>query len=344
MIDVLYIEKDALGLPFSRKIRAKLPSATVVPIDRWEDVFYRKKQNFALQKKDQNLIVGINRGGFVMQGSDNCQSTGADVFAYCSFAKNCIAGCGYCYLQGMMRSGNLLAFANMEDCFGEVRGLLERERISENRKLLLAVSYDNDIYALEGLFGYIGMWSDFVDAEQREGLTVEIRTKCGTRQFVDHAKPSNGSLVFTWSVSSPENIKKYEPMTSDLKARLDAAAYAVKKGFRVRLALDPVLDVSEGPGGYVKLCEEIRARNIGEKLDAVMLGGFRIPADYLKIMRKNAPSSPIAFDSYEVREGTACYAPEREKKLTDLIAGNLVKTAGVPGERIFILDREAAKG
>ena len=341
MIDILYIEKDAFGLPFTQKVMSKLPKAVVVPVDRWEDLFFRKKQNFLLQKKDRKLIIGVNRGGFLVKGSDNCQSVGADVFYYCSYAKNCIGGCSYCYLQGMMRSGNLLAFANTEDSFGEVRKVMAREKVSEDRKMLLAVSYDNDVYALEGLFGFVEMWSGFASSMKDKGLTLEIRTKCGTKGFIDKADPSSGALLFTWSVSSPENIKRFEPLTSSLDARLDAAKYAIAKGFRVRLALDPVIDITGDQGGYRTLCEKIGAAGIGGKLDAVTLGGFRIPADYLKIMRRNAPDSPVAFDDYYVKDGTAGYGKEKEKALTDAIAGLLKTVAGVPEERIYILNREA---
>ncbi|MBO4262050.1 MAG: hypothetical protein J5921_05455 [Clostridia bacterium] len=335
MIDIVYVEKEAMNTPFARGVLEKIPGAVTVPIDRWEDVFYRKKQDYALQKKNRKLIIGVNRGDFVMEGSDNCQSAGADSFYYCSFAKNCIGGCDYCYLQGMLRSGYLLAFANMDDCFRDVEKVLNK-----GKKTLLAVSYDNDIYALEGLFGYVKMWSDFAKNQSRQGLTIEVRTKCGTKSFIDRADSSSGVLAFTWSVSSAENIKRFEPQTSPLAARLDAAAYALAKGFRVRLALDPAIALGGGwKEGYDRLCDEIGARGIGGRLDAVMLGGFRIPADYLKIMRRNAPNSPIPFDSYDVIGGTACYPKEKEIYVTEYIAEALRSRAGVPQDRIFLFDR-----
>ncbi|MBQ7446151.1 MAG: hypothetical protein IJS71_09520 [Clostridia bacterium] len=341
MIDVIYAEREVLGLPFAEKVISRIPGAAVVTIDRWEDLFYRKKQNYALQKKERKLIIGRNRGSFVMEGSGNCQSGGAEVFKYCSFAKNCIGGCDYCYLQGMMRSGNLLAFANMEDCFSEVEAVIEKEQVSEDKRMLLAVSYDNDVYALEGLFGYVKMWSDFVNSKKRPGFTVEVRTKCGTKSFIDRADPSSGSLVFTWSVSTGENIRRFERVTSTLEARLAAASYALDRGFRVRLALDPVIAAGrDWKEGYRDLCERISLLGMGERLDAVLTGGFRIPADYLKIMRRNAPCSPVAFDTYEVRNGTAGYPAEKERAISEYITKALTKIAGVPEARIFSYDKD----
>ncbi len=339
MIDIVYVEKDALDIPFTKQVLPKLPRARVIVIDRWEDVFYRKKQNYALQMKNRKLIIGVNRENFVMKGSDNCQSAGSEAFYYCSFAKNCIGGCDYCYLRGMLRSGYLLAFANMQDCFEEVREIAEKEG-----KTLIALSYDNDVYALEGLFGYVGMWADLARSEERPGLTFEIRTKCGTKIFIDKAAPAPESLVFTWSVSSAENIKRFERGTSSLKARLDAAEYALEKGFRVRLALDPVIAAGENwRKGYEELCREIGRRGIGKKIDAVMTGGFRIPADYLKILRRNMPDSLIALDDYEVREGTAGYPPAKEKLLVSFVLNELENSAGVPKDRIFVYGGEEEK-
>ena len=69
----------------------------------------------------QKLILAVNRSGFIRMGSKNCQNFGAESFYYCSPVRNCISGCEYCYLQGMLSSENLLAFVNTGDCFAFFR-------------------------------------------------------------------------------------------------------------------------------------------------------------------------------------------------------------------------------
>ena len=335
MIDIVYIERDAHGYPMTGRALKALPKAEQVIIDSWEDVFYRKNQNFRLQKGAQKLILAVNRSGFIRMGSKNCQNFGADSFYYCSPVRNCISGCEYCYLQGMLSSANLLAFVNTGDCFEELRHLLKAENIGKERKMLLPVTYDNDLYTLEKVFGLVGSWADFLAAEKPEGLTVEIRTKCGTKSFAEAAKKAAEYMVFTWSVAPEENIKRFEPRTSPLKSRIDAALHCAGEGQRVRLAFDPLLAVGcDWQKGYDDLCALLAETGLSRKVEAVGVGCFRIPADYLRIMRKNAPESPLAFDRYEYKNGTNGYPDEKQALVTGYVKQKL-EECGVPHEKIY---------
>ncbi len=336
MIDIIYVERDALGYPMTERAFKALPKAEHVIIDSWEDVFYRKNQNFRLQKNSQKLILAVNRSDFLRKGSKNCQSFGADSFYYCSAVKNCICGCEYCYLQGMFGSANLLAFVNTGDCFEELRHLLKAENIGKERKMLLPVTYDNDLYTLEKVFGLVESWADFLAAEKPEGLTVEIRTKCGTKSFAEAAKRAAEYMVFTWSVAPEENIKRFEPRTSPLKSRIDAALHCAGEGLRVRLAFDPLLAVGgDWRKGYADLLTLLAETGLASKVEAAGIGGFRIPSDYLKIMRKNAPESPLAFDRYESKGGTSAYPQEKQAALCKFILQKLAES-GVPREKIYV--------
>ena len=197
MINFIYAERDALLLPKTRQIIKRLPNAQVVLIDRWEDVFFRKKQNFSLQKQNQQLIIGVNREKFIYNGSDNCQNGGNGEFYYCTMAKNCIFSCDYCYLAGVNRSGNLLVFANIGDCFREADGLID-----SGKNIFLPVSYDTDLYALEDLYGFVGDWSRYLAEKKPEKLTCEVRTKCGTAGFLDNiSRDAAPYMVFTWTLT-----------------------------------------------------------------------------------------------------------------------------------------------
>ncbi|MBO7658319.1 MAG: radical SAM protein, partial [Clostridia bacterium] len=61
---------------------------------------------------------------------------------------------------------------------------------------------------------------------------------------------------------------------------------------------------------------------------------FRIPADYLRIMRKNAPGSPLAFDRYEYKDGTNGYPDEKQTLVTGYVEQKL-EECGVPREKIY---------
>lgn len=326
MINYVYVEKEAASYPLTEKIIKCFSKSQIIYIENANDLFNRTNQNYALQKKFQSLILAVNHGSFVYKASNNCQNFGADNFYYVSACKNCIYNCDYCYLQGMFRSGNVLVYVNTDDCFREVDRLLEKTE----GELLLPISYDSDIYALEETLGFIEAWSDYLESKD-ERLTVELRTKCGTMQFLDKIRAKK-NFVVTWSLNPDEIIKRYEKRTSPLEDRLKAIEYALSLGIRTRVAIDPVIAASDMLDAYRNLAK--RLAPFAEKLDGVSVGMFRIPTDFLKIMRKNAKMSPLSWDDYDVFGRTKSYSKETTQKYTGAIYEELI-SAGVPAGKIF---------
>lgn len=231
----------------------------------------------------------------------------------------------------MYRSAYIVLFVNTDDCFRAVSALL-----SENigREILLPISYDSDIYALEEVAGYMKKWSDYLETLENDRLTVEIRTKCGTSGFLDNiSERASKNVVLTWSVNPESVIKAFEKRTSPLDDRLNAIKKAVSRGFKVRVAIDPVIAAENTLAEYIKL---VRGLNeVATKFDAVSVGMFRIPPDFLKIMRKNAPKSAIAWDYYQTENNVTTYGINKRKIYIETIKSELIKI-GIPENKIFV--------
>ena len=119
MIETIFFEQQIAEHPTTQRIRNALPRASWVPIDRYQELFNKRHQNFKLQKKNPALILAKKHDNFVLPvpsgfGMDSHKSF------YFSHMYNCLYDCKYCFLQGMYSSANFVLFVNYEDFFTSI--------------------------------------------------------------------------------------------------------------------------------------------------------------------------------------------------------------------------------
>lgn len=300
----IYIESQVRSHPRTQQILEKFPSAQIIEINHYKDVFCRSRQNPALQRRSRNLILAAKStdgGHLVYPGAPVCQSFGHKNFYYTSCIMNCVYDCAYCYLKGMYPSANIVIFVNLEDLFAGVQKLLEKD------PLYLCVSYDTDLAALEQVAGYVREWENFA-GKYADRLTVEIRTKCADQKLFSAKKQNNAIYAFTLSPQAV--IDAFEHHTPSLTARISCAAYAVRAGFRVRLCFDPLIYIRGWEEHYRSMLNEVFASIDPDRLTDVSVGTFRIAKDYLKQMRRQEPESAVAWFPYVLEQGVYHYPDE----------------------------------
>ncbi|KUK83815.1 hypothetical protein AA80_07035 [Petrotoga sibirica DSM 13575] len=321
----IYIEKDALYYPLTNKITSKLNKSKIVYIDNYNEIFSRKNQNPFLQKLSPSLILAVNKGDFIYKGSTLCHNFEQQNFYYTNFVVNCLLDCDYCYLKGMNFSSNILFFVNLSDYFHELSRLLNviKERPERGQgKLYLSISYDSDILLFEGIYPFLKEWIEFAEANPQ--ITIEIRTKTSNyKKFLNYSPLEN--LIITWSISPKEVIAKYEKNTPSLERRLMAISQLLEKGWKVNLALDPILYIGENWRDTYKEFLNLLSVNINlKKINAITLGVFRIPVEYLKRFKKFF-KSPISFFPYDTVNGVSSYPEELKSKMIEFVSSELEK-------------------
>ena len=244
----IYVEKSIRYHARTQEILAKFPSAEIIEIGHYKDVFCRSRQNYQLQHCTQKLILAARQGTLIYEGAPVCQSFGNRYFYYVSCTMNCIFDCEYCYLKGMYPSANIVVFVNLEDIFAEV------EQVLENHPLYLCVSYDTDLLAMEQITGYTREWCVF--AAKHENLKIEIRTKCANKSFVQSVTPIP-QVIYAFTVSPQAVIDAFEHHTSSLMARLSCASNLLQAGCPVRLCFDPMIYVPNWKEHYKKMLDEV---------------------------------------------------------------------------------------
>jgi spore photoproduct lyase len=299
----VYVERKLRGQYDVTGIFDKLSGSRVVWINHYKDIFNRKGQSLAFQKKSPALILAKKEGKLVYNGSKECQSFGNEHFYYTSCIMNCLFDCEYCYLQGMYPSADVVLFMNLDDIFHEVDELLREHGV------YLCISYDTDLVALENITGYCRRWIEY--AKNRVGLTIELRTKAELSdsfiRMLDEKECEN--IIFAFTLSTDMIQLSYEHNTSSIQSRIASIMRASQKGLNVRVCFDPLLtyaDLSELKKAYGTLIDKLFESVTDQMLYDVSLGEFRVPCDYLKRMRKRRPGSKLLAYQFEIEDGSFC--------------------------------------
>ena len=317
----IYVEEDLLSDPVTLKIRSHLPKARVVPVAHYKDVFSRARQQYDLQRRHRSLIVAQNKGRLIYDGAPMCQDFDMENFSYTNSMMNCIYDCDYCFLKGVYDTPNIVVFVNFEDY-----RLAVEEKLKQG-PLYLCISYDTDLMALNGLTGLCDKWTDY--AKERDGLTIEIRTKSSPKDFV-----SSEHIIYAFTQSPDEVIARYEKGTPGLDSRLEGIARALDSGANVRLCFDPIMRIENFESVYKSFIGCVASKIDLDKVRDMSAGTFRISADYIKRMRKNGPMSEVAWYPYENDGGVLGYGKMKADDMTRLVTEEICKYTG--REKIFI--------
>ncbi len=320
----IYVQKSIKNHARTQKIVAKFPSATIIEINHYKDVFCRSKQNNQLQHNAQKLILAAKQGTLLYEGAPVCQSFGNQYFYYASCVMNCIFDCSYCYLKGMYPSANIVVFVNIEDIFTEV------ERILQSHPLYLCISYDTDLLAMESITGYVQEWYSF--AANHKHLKIEIRTKSANKSFIQNITPIP-EVIYAFTLSPQAVIEAYEHSTPSLSERLSCAAELIHIGCPIRLCFDPMIYIPDWQLHYAEMLEQVFATIDMQKIMDVSIGTFRISQDYLKNMRKQNPESAVIWFPFEKDNGYCHYPRNLMEQMECFLTEKLEET--ICKEKIF---------
>ncbi|MCX7821516.1 MAG: hypothetical protein N2258_07580 [Brevinematales bacterium] len=266
----IYVEKNIKDK--TKDILEKFSDSEIIYIDNYLEIFGRKKQSFAFQKKNPSLILAKKNGKFLYPNPPYCQNFGFERSFYTSIILNCLFDCSYCFLKGMYDSANIVFFLNIEDFF------LELEKEEQNGNFLLFLSYDTDLLSFENICGFIHKFHNFLS--KHKNITTEIRTKSSNFSSIEHLKPLD-NLILAWSLLPDEIIKEFENSTPPLKNRLFAINKAIEKGWKVRLVFDPII-TTDSIKIYEKFFKKISLSIDISKILDISCGPFRMNQKYLK--------------------------------------------------------------
>ena len=291
----IYVESQSIESDIAEQSFKRFPKAKIIEIEDYKKIFNRNGQDFQIQKLSTKLILAKKQPPFIYPATDIIQDSGFRNFYYCTPILNCIYNCEYCFLQGMYSSANIVVFTNTEEVKDAVKKqILERKYPDE--PLLLSLSYNTDILALENILPLTKQWINF--ANNTDDLFMEIRTKSGLTSSFNKLKPSE-KILFAWTLSPNNVIQKYEHKTPLLERRIKSIQKIVDSGWPVRLSFDPILIYPNWKEDYKQMFERIKESISGDKIFDITIGVFRMSEDFFHRIKKTKPHSDLFYNNYD---------------------------------------------
>ena len=315
----IYVESQSIDSDIAEQSFKRFPKAKIIEIEDYKKIFNKNGQDFQIQKLSTKLILAKKQPPFIYPATDIIQDSGFSNFYYCTPILNCIYNCEYCFLQGMYSSANIVVFTNTEEVKDAVKKqILERKYPDE--PLLLSLSYNTDILALENILPLTKQWIDF--ANNTDDLFMEIRTKSGLTSSFNKLKPSK-KILFAWTLSPNNIIQKYEHKTPLLERRIMSIQKIVDSGWPVRLSFDPILIYPNWKKDYKQMFERIKETISGDKIFDITIGVFRMSDDFYNRIKKTKPDSDLFYNNYDNSNNVKTVTKDQKEMVRDFALSQL---------------------
>ena len=316
LIETIFFEQQIAEHPTTQRIRRALPRASWVPIDRYQELFNKRHQNFKLQKKNPALILAKKYDNFVLPvpsgfGMDSHKSF------YFSHMYNCLYDCKYCFLQGMYSSANFVLFVNYEDFFTSIS-----DKINEyNGKTLTFFSgYDCDSLAFDKLSGFadeaLNFFSNFPNTE------LELRTKSIAINSLLKRKALSNCVV-AFSLSPAEIAKSLDSKAPSISRRISAIKQLADAGWKIGLRFDPLIYMSDWQKLYSSLFSEIMEGLDPSMVHSISYGPLRFPKKMYKKAANLYPDHKLFAFPMEEANGVISYGTQIETQMHDFLKSEL---------------------
>ena len=315
----IYVESQSIDSDIAKQSFKRFPKAKIIEIEDYKKIFNKNGQDFQIQKLSTKLILAKKQPPFIYPATDIIQDSGFSNFYYCTPILNCIYNCEYCFLQGMYSSANIVVFTNTVEVKDAVKKqILERKYPDE--PLLLSLSYNTDILALENILPLTKQWIDF--ANNTDDLFMEIRTKSGLTSSFNKLKPSK-KILFAWTLSPNNIIQKYEHKTPLLERRIMSIQKIVDSGWPVRLSFDPILIYPNWEEDYKQMFERIKETISGDKIFDITIGVFRMSDDFFNRIKKTKPDSDLFYNNYDNSNNVKTVTKDQKEMVRDFALSQL---------------------
>ena len=329
MVSTVYIETEVASHPRTTAILSRFPKAEIVECERYSQVFNPKAQNFQLQKQNPSLILAKKHKGLVLPAPVG-YGVGGDSNYYFSHMLNCVYDCRYCFLQGMYSSAHYVVFVNYEDFAGEI---VQHAIKHKSQSPWFFSGYDCDSLVFEPVTGFMAFCLNVF--EQIPWAFLEIRTKSTQTRSLLNRQPLD-NVVVAFSFTPDDFSKRFEHGVPIIDKRLNVMQQLQQHGWKLGLRFDPMITYQGYEQAYRQLFERIFSKIPAESIHSVSMGGFRMPKDFYKKIKKLYPQEPLYNLAMEDVNGMKCLSLDAEQGMFEYCKTQILNW--LPEEKLYYCD------
>ena len=284
---ILYIEKDTINYPQTRKIIDFFPDADKIIIKNYKNIF---DKNIPLHQ-EKSIIIAKLTWSAIWKTPDNYWHTNNTYFFKTSL--NCVFDCSYCYLKWAFKNNIQVYFVNYDDIKKQINEVIEQNSpnslnkatLKEHISIWFYSSDYSDILWSNKISNFLEEFVPFF--EKFDNVMMEIRTKSSNIQDILDLWFIPKNTEFAFSLNPNELIKKYENKTPSLDDRIKAINKLLELNYKVGLRFLPLLPVKNYENIYKEFIEYLRKNIDIKKIHSSFASGLLYTKeDYNNILKK----------------------------------------------------------
>lgn len=290
MPQLVYFEPKALDYPLGRELKEKfehlgIEIRTTTSHNQIRDLPGDNDfQKYRIAKS--TLVVGIRK---TLKFDTSKPSAEYAI----PLATGCMGHCHYCYLQTTMGSKPYIrTYVNVEEIFEAADQYIE-ERAPEITRFEAACTSD--------IVGIDHLTHSLKRAIEHFGQTELGRLRFVTKfHHIDHLLDAkhNGHTRFRFSINADYVIKHFEPGTSPLAKRIEAAGKVARAGYPLGFIVAPIYLHEGWQEGYYHMFERLDAELPMDSRDDITFEFIqhRFTKKAKNVIQKNYPKTKLVLD------------------------------------------------
>lgn len=326
MPQLVYFEPAALDYPLGRKLKSFFQERDV---ELRQTTSHNQVRNLPGENHFQKyrtakstLVVGVRK---TLKFDTSKPSAEYAI----PLATGCMGHCHYCYLQTTMGSKPYIrTYVNVEEILDSAEKYMSERQPEPTR---FEASCTSDIVGVDHLTHSLKRAIEFFG--QSEYGRLRFVTKFA---HVDHLLDAqhNGRTRFRFSINDDYVIKFFEPGTSRLNERIEAAGKVAKAGYPLGFIVAPIYLHEGWQDGYRKMFEKLAAA-LPEEAKQDLTFEFiqhRFTKPAKRVIEKNYPMTKLELDESKRKWkwgrygiGKYVYKDEEQEDMKETLKGDMEK-------------------